>query len=101
MTALERRCSVSRVGDRDSIRDRRDAYAQIPLYMYTCLYIRVYKLYLYYPANFTRHSMARHATPRHANATGCGYKVSKISETSSQCKFRGEKRGTAREIYLL
>jgi len=82
--------SVSCVGGRDSIRSagylRPDTF-----YMYVHMYVRVYthacKLYLYYLANFTRQGTARHAT-----RPAAGIKSFRdLSETSSQCKFRGER----------
>lgn len=82
--------SVSCVGGRDSIRSagylRPDTF-----YMYVHMYVRVYthacKLYLYYLANFTRQGTARHATRPAAGIKS----LRDLSETSSQCKFRGEK----------
>lgn len=87
--AIWRRCSVSCVGGRDSIRSAGYLRPDISLCVrtYVCTRVHTYacKLYLYYLANFTRRGTARHATRPAAGIKS----LRDLSETSSQCKFRG------------
>ena len=88
---MQERRNVLRVGGRDSIGSYLRWYLRPDISLYTCVYARMYKLYLYYPANFTQHG-----TSCHAHAIGLGYQVSGLRDETRVYKMREENEVAAK-----